>query len=217
MYLYNIHTHQLGAKEIDGYKIRYILNVSPDEFVNLPPQGDNVHFSCGVHPWYSDIEADQLDLLESIASSPLIVAVGEAGIDKVKGPDLAIQVDVFRRQIELAISLGKPIIIHCVKAWDELISLYKEYNTASIPWIIHGYRGNAEQTKQLSKIGFKFSIGEYFNTESLKHIPTDSIYCETDTSNNSICKVYSQVSSSIGFDFDHFAILVEQNMRFYSL
>lgn len=217
MYLYNVHTHRLGSEEIDGYKIRYILNVSPDEFMALPPTGDNVRFSCGIHPWYSDKDTDQLELLKNIASDPRIVAIGEIGLDKLKYPDLSIQMDIFRKQIELAIELGKPVIIHCVKAWDELISLYKEYPSGSIPWIIHGYRGNLQQTKQLSKMGFKFSIGEHFNKESLEFIPTDSIFCETDTSNDSICKVYSSVSSCMGVCFDHFAIFVERNMGFYSI
>ena len=218
MYLYNLHTHRLGPEEIDGYKIRYILNTSPDEFSALSPVGDNVRFSCGIHPWFSDKSEDQLKQLRDIASDPRIVAIGEVGLDKLKGPELSIQTNVFRQQIEIALEFAKPIIIHCVKAWDELIALHKEYRAISGPaWIIHGYRGNPQQTKQLAKLGFKFSLGENFNKESLMFIPTDSIFCETDMSESSVCKVYSLLSLSLGVEFNHFALFVSRNMGFYSI
>lgn len=210
MNLYNIHTHKISASGNDYNEI-CVLNTYPEDFYAKRTDSPDVWYSCGIHPWYiKDVESD-IDLLAKIVKDNRVAAVGEAGLDKLQGSDLDIQTEVFRNQIELAEENNKPLIIHCVKAWEELIALFKEYKT-DVPWVIHGYRGNAEQTKQLSKIGFKFSIGERFNAESLKYIPLESIFCETDMSESSICQVYNSVSEVLDMDFCQFAEIIEGNI-----
>lgn len=212
MYLYNIHTHKVDDASCQEYEVKSILNTYPEDFYEKRNQHPDCWFSCGVHPWNTEDSDLQLRLLEEIIVDPNVVAVGEAGLDKLRGAEMSVQIDVFRKQIELALSANKPLIIHCVKAWDELIRLYKEYEGSNIPWIIHGYRGNPLQTEQLSKVGFKFSIGEKFNPDSLKNIPLTDIFCETDESGLTICKVYENISSVIGVNKNHFAILVADNV-----
>ncbi|MFV0418975.1 MAG: TatD family hydrolase [Dysgonomonas sp.] len=216
MNLYDIHTHCLKP-ESGGFDVRSILCVSPGDF-SLYASVGNVWFSSGIHPWYTLDSDKQFEQLSVLATNDRLVAIGEVGLDKLKGVEMKIQVEIFRKQIELAIDVQKPLIIHCVKAWDELITLYKKYKT-DIPWVIHGYRGNAEQTKQLSKLGFKFSIGERFNAEALKYIPNNSIFCETDISDISLCQVYASICVSIGLSFDDFVRIVEDNVRncFYNM
>lgn len=195
-----------------GYDVKCILNTYPEELEQKKQLYQDAWFSCGIHPWFSEGSEEQFSLLQKEATDSNVVAIGEIGLDKLRGPGIAKQIIVFRKQIELAIAVRKPIIIHCVKAWDELIALYKEYK-GTVPWIIHGYRGNPRQTEQLSKIGFKFSIGDHFNSESIKHIPLDSIFCETDTSDMTICKVYENISAEMGVHINHFAILVAENIK----
>lgn len=207
MYLYDIHTHNVPeSNTIEGYNVISILNIYPwdydskKEVVNSP----NIYFSCGIHPWY--INEDDFDTqyqnLREIAKHPKCVAIGEVGLDKIKGVDLEIQRQVFEKQILLAQELDKPLIIHCVKAWDELIELYKKYNPEK-SWIIHGFRGNSEQAHQLIHIGFKLSFGEHFHPDTVKNIPIGSLFVETDTSNISIlsnCQKISVLRSvSLGF------------------
>ena len=212
MYLYNIHTHKVDDASCQEYEVKSILNAYPEDFYEKRNQHPDCWFSCGVHPWNAEDSDLQLRLLEEIIVDPNVVAVGEAGLDKLRGAEMSVQIDVLRKQIELALSANKPLIIHCVKAWDELIRLYKEYEGSNIPWIIHGYRGNPWQTEQLSKVGFKFSIGEKFNPDSLKNIPLTDIFCETDESYLTICKVYENISSVFGVNKNHFAILVADNV-----
>ncbi|MDR1707350.1 MAG: TatD family hydrolase [Prevotella sp.] len=212
MYLYNVHTHKIESAIENGYDVKCILNTYPEDFGQKKQMYPNAWFSCGIHPWFSDGSEELFTLLEKNAKDPDVVAIGEIGLDRLKGPDIAKQIAVFRKQIELAIEVRKPIIIHCVKAWDEMIALYKEYK-GTVPWIIHGYRGNPEQTKQLCKVGFKFSFGEKFNKKSIKHIPLDSIFCETDMSSVTICKVYENISAEIGLGLNHFAILAAGNVK----
>lgn len=212
MYLYNIHTHKVDDASCQEYEVKSILNTYPEDFYEKRNQHPDCWFSCGVHPWNTEDSDLQLRLLEEIIVDPNVVAVGEAGLDKLRGAEMSVQIDVLRKQIELALSANKPLIIHCVKAWDELIRLYKEYEGSNISWIIHGYRGNPRQTEQLSKVGFKFSIGEKFNPDSLKNIPLTDIFCETDESYLTICKVYENISSVFGVNKNHFDILVADNV-----
>jgi len=213
MHLYNIHTHKVEVSSNAGYQVKCILNTYPEQFYEKKEQYADCWFSCGIHPWNAEESDPQFEILKEIAVNPKVVAVGEVGLDKLKGADLSVQIDVFRKQIELAIAVNKPLIIHCVKAWDELITLYKEYKKHDVPWIIHGYRGGPEQTKQLTKLGFKLSIGKKFNNESLKQIPVTDIFCETDMSDLTICKVYENISQEIGLNINHFAILVADNVN----
>lgn len=212
MHLYDIHTHNIASATESGYDVKCILNTYPEDFEQKKLMYPDAWFSCGIHPWFSDRSEELLALLQKNAKDPNVVAIGEIGLDKLQDPDITTQIAVFRKQIELAVAIRKPIIIHCVRAWDEIIALYKEYKS-SVPWIIHGYRGNPEQTRQLSKLGFKFSLGEFFNKESVKLIPLDSIFCETDTSELTICKVYENISTEIGINLNHFAILAAENIK----
>jgi TatD DNase family protein len=212
MHLYNIHTHKIESAKENGYDIKCILNTYPGDFEQKKQMYPGIWFSCGIHPWFSDGSDELFTLLKKNVEDPDVVAIGEAGLDKLRGPDIAKQTVIFRKQAELAIEVQKPVIIHCVKAWDEMIALYKEYKGA-VPWIIHGYRGNPEQTKQLCKAGFKFSLGEHFNRESVKHIPLNSVFCETDTSDVTICKVYENISAEIGLSLNRFATLAAENIK----
>lgn len=212
MYLYNIHTHNPEQKSCGQYRVKYILNTYPQDFASVRRNTPDLYYSCGIHPWYADRGEGQLSLLQEILADDKVVAIGEVGLDKLKGPEMELQMQIFEKQIQMALDIQKPLIIHCVKAWDELIALYKKYESDSMPWVIHGYRGNPQQTKQLVDIGFKFSIGEKFNTDSLRLIPSDCIFCETDMSDVSICKVYENISSNIGLNINHFATFVDGNI-----
>lgn len=213
MILFDIHTHNVNADiQTNLFEVKSVLNTFPEDFNDLSRTTvDSTWFSCGIHPWYVDGKIESLELLEKIIKQDRVIAVGEVGLDKLKGPDLNMQVNVFREQIYLANKYEKPLVIHCVKAWSELVSLYKELKS-DIPWIIHGYRGGVDQTKQLVRLGFKFSIGEKFNRESLVHIPIESLFCETDESHQSIDQIYKQVSESIGLGIEQFAFRVLENM-----
>ena len=112
----------------------------------------------GIHPWHlTESNADgHWQWLVEMANRPQVVAIGEGGLDKLKGPSLVLQMDVFKRCVLLAEERSLPLIIHAVKCSNELIRLKKELRPVQ-PWIIHGYRGNPQITKQMAKVGFMFS------------------------------------------------------------
>lgn len=212
MHLYNIHTHNVVYCDENGYSVRCILNIFPSEFEKQSRTAGGCSFSCGVHPWHSHNADLELSLLSKLVADKRIVAIGETGLDKLQGAPLDVQMTVFRKQIELAMQLNKPLIIHCVKAWDELIALYKEY-TPTVDCIIHGYRGKPQQAKQLLDLGFKFSIGAQFNKDTLMNIPLTSLFCETDISDTSIYTVYKNISDALNIDLKEFSETIEQNVN----
>ena len=120
MELYDVHTHQIPLEDTDDPYHSCILDVYPLEFEVAKETFGRHAFSCGIHPWYSEESENQMSYLKEIVGDPRIVAIGETGLDKLKGPSYDIQIPVFKEHIVLSEKLKKPIIIHCVKAWDAL-------------------------------------------------------------------------------------------------
>jgi TatD DNase family protein len=216
MDLFDIHTHESAISDSDDDVPKrcatYVLNVYPLGFEYAKDSDVCDWFSCGVHPWYSDDAEPQLKFLKEIANDPRIVAIGEAGLDKLKGPDLATQQQIFVQQIELSEQLQKPLIIHCVKAWDELAALKKKHKPAQ-PWIIHGYRGKAEQARQLAALGFMFSIGDKFHADALRTIPINCLFCETDESDLEIEYIYARIAEALDMKTEDFAEQIAANVK----
>lgn len=209
MKLYNIHTHQIAK---DDQNRMSILDVEPLDFETSKSSYKNQLFSCGIHPWYSEDSDARFQHLYKIASDPRIVAIGETGLDKIKGPSMEVQISLFKQHIELSENLKKPLIIHAVKAWEELYHTRKE-SSPTQPWIIHGFRGNLQITQQMAKAGFMFSIGERFNSESLKYIPKESLFLETDESEIEIKEVYQQVANAMNIEIEDLATQIAQNVH----
>lgn len=217
MDLYDIHTHDAPSPNSDDdeslrQNISYIVNVYPLGFEYAKDNENYPWFSCGVHPWYSEDAEPQLKFLKEIAGDPRIVAIGEAGLDKLKGPDLKIQQTIFEQQVQLSEQLQKPLIIHCVKAWEELLHIKKLYKPRQ-PWIIHGYKGKVELAKQLLSHGFLFSINERFNDDAIREIPLDRLFCETDISETSIEDIYSEVAKALDISEEVLTSQIAENVK----
>lgn len=216
MDFYDVHTHApLVADEADpdpADRYSYILNVYPLGFEDAKDASLGCFFSCGVHPWYSEDADSQLKFLSEIAVDNRIIAIGEAGLDKLKGPSLVVQERVFEFQIQLSERLSKPLIIHCVKMWDELLALKKKYKPQQ-SWIIHGYRGKVGLTQQLISNGFMFSVGSKMNAESVKEIPLHKLLCETDVQNITIKEVYEQLSETLEMSLEELSEQVAANVK----
>ncbi|PXV58426.1 TatD DNase family protein [Dysgonomonas alginatilytica] len=217
MDLYDIHTHDAPSPNSDDdeslrQNISYIVNVYPLGFEYAKDNENYPWFSCGIHPWYSEDAEPQLKFLKEIAGDPRIVAIGEAGLDKLKGPDLKIQQTIFEQQVQLSEQLQKPLIIHCVKAWEELLHIKKLYKPRQ-PWIIHGYKGKVELAKQLLSHGFLFSINERFNDDAIREIPLDRLFCETDISETSIEDIYNEVAKTLDISVDVLASQIAENVK----
>lgn len=157
-------------------------------------------YSVGLHPWHISSKKENnlaLQMVEDALDFDHVIFVGEAGLDKVIEKDFVEQQRVFEAQAYMAEEFEYPLIIHCVKAYNEILELYKKMNPA-LPWIMHGYNGSLEMTKQLAGKGFLFSFGESLfqknskGIESFKYLPLNKVFFETDESDVEVEKMYEQ-------------------------
>lgn len=186
----DIHTHNPDAKDA-------ILNINPGDDV---PQ--NRPFSCGIHPWATDrADNDTFALLRQTLSHPGAVAIGETGIDPMRGAPRSVQTDIFIRHIRLSESLGLPVILHSVRSWQEILNLRREQK-ATQPWIFHGFRLKPEAALRLIEAGIIPSFGIRYNPESIKMAYPDHFLLETDDFAEGLHAVARQIAETLGTDTD---------------
>ena len=184
----NIHTHSSSNKAT----VLDIVNQYPASF-----DATATHFSIGIHPWYINegMLEEELKIIETKLQLPNCLALGECGLDKRRETSIDIQLNVFEAQLLLAEKYQKPVIIHCVAAFQELIALKQKLNI-SVPMVIHGFSKNEQLAQQLLKQGFYLSFGKYLiknpELESVfKSIPNEHFFLETDTIEEGIEQVYA--------------------------
>ncbi len=156
--------------------------------------------SVGLHPWHISPEwEERMRRVEQLAAADNVILIGETGLDKIKSSvPLALQEEIFLRHVQLSERFSKPLIIHCVKAYDELIRLRRTLRPTQ-PWIIHGFRGKPQQAAQLLQTGFQLSFGEHFHPDSLRlAVERQSAWLETDESTLSIEEIHKKATESIG-------------------
>jgi TatD DNase family protein len=152
-------------------------------------KGAGIPVSVGIHPWEvaSNWEAAFEKIKEEAAQNPRVLAIGEAGFDRLKGPEILLQKAAFYAQASLATQLEIPLILHCVKSHDLLLEYLKSAkNPPNIIW--HGWNQKPALARQLLLFPVFFSFGKHLlhphsNAEQgLKGCPIDRIFFETDDS-----------------------------------
>ena len=212
--LLDIHTHRHPDKW-DGQSI-ISLSIGDEDFRSSPllKEGSTIPLSIGLHPWHVDEERTAQacpDLLPWL-SLPQVVAIGEAGIDRLRGGQMELQLEAFEMQARLAAEMKKPLIVHCVKAFDEVIRLHKT-RFPHEPWVIHAFRGKAEQARQLLREGFFLSFGEHFNDEVLRLCPPDHFFIESDESLIGIDTIYARAAILRGIGAEELKEQVSKNIK----
>ena len=138
---------------------------------------------------------------------PKLLGIGECGLDKAIACDLAVQLEVFISQIGLAEKFRKPLIIHCVRAYNELLQC-KKHSRSSVPWIIHGFTGKPELARQLIRQGFYLSFGPALLHDKsnlckvLAEMPLDRLFLETDAAEVSISEIYAGAAKTLGLELE---------------
>ncbi len=196
----DIHTHIARAND----NLIQIVNLDLNH-----PCSDQGYYSYGIHPWAldkADFQMDEsLNKLRENLQQPKVVALGEAGLDKMHKASFEKQIELFERQIELSETLKKPMILHDVRSHNEIIALRKKHK-AKQPWILHGFSGTEQDVKQLIGQGFYLSVGENLLHperkihKSFKFIDLDYLFLETDMAEIEIEKVYEAAAKILEMD-----------------
>ncbi len=188
MSYFNLHTHKYTGRS----DVLELVNQYPWAFDDAIPQ-----YSIGIHPWYieeSRLESDLQTIDEKLAL-PECLALGECGLDKRIAVPIDLQTMVFERQIALAEKHQKPLVLHLVAAYQELIALKKKLQI-TVPVILHGFSKNKQVAAQLLEQGCYLSFGKYLLRnldlkEVFLSVPDDCFFLETDTIEESLEEVYA--------------------------
>ena len=154
----------------------------------------------GIHPWQVGQSPLPKDLEEaSEVDWETLLAIGECGLDALRGASMERQEEVFLQHIALSERLGKPLIVHCVKALDRLLRLRREQKP-TMPWMLHGFRGKPQQLRSLLDAGFYIGFGFRHNAESLRLCPAERLLLESDDQPQSITLLYRKVAEERGIE-----------------
>lgn len=208
MKYFNLHTH----KFTNNSQVLELVNQYPWEFHAAIP-----NYSIGIHPWYIDenrLKSDLKIIDEKLQLSECL-ALGECGLDKRIEVPLKLQIEVFEKQILLAEKHQKPLVLHLVAAFDELITIKKSMKI-SVPIIIHGFSKNEQVAKQLIENGFYLSFGKYLlrNPELelvFNSIPNDKFFLETDTIDETLEEVYQLAAKYKNITIEELIEMVNAN------
>ncbi|MEA9412493.1 TatD family hydrolase [Flavobacterium sp. PL02] len=208
MQFFNFHTH----KSANHPDVLDLVNQYPNEFDETIP-----FYSIGIHPWYiieERIEAE-LEIIDKKLATANCLAVGECGLDKRTEVSFELQKSVFEKQLLLAEKHQKPVVIHCVAAFQEVIALKKKLGI-TVPMIIHGFSKNQQVAKQLLDNGFYISFGKYLiknpDLEAVfKNIPNNRFFLETDTIEETIEIVYALAAKYKNITIEELQQLISSN------
>jgi len=155
--------------------------------VELAAQSGALYAAVGIHPHdAAQCDADALATLRELAQQPRVVAIGEIGLDFYR--DLSpreAQYAAFHAQMQLAQSLGLPVILHCRDAYDELLGVLAEYPT--VQGVLHCFSGTAAHAQRGLELGYYLGIGGVITFKSaeplraiVQSVPRDRLLLETD-------------------------------------
>ncbi|WHF50667.1 TatD family hydrolase [Chryseobacterium gotjawalense] len=207
MAYFDFHHHHFG-------KQAGIYNLGVGE---SPPNG---FFSAGFHPDLSlKFSEEQFVWLREISKHENCVAIGECGLDGLINIDDAIQEALFKRQIELANKRQKPLIIHCVRRFSQVIHFQKK---AKVPMIIHGFNKRKNIADDLQKHDFYLSFGKSVLQnvnlqEFVKHFPTDKLFLETDDAEFDLQLLYQKVAELKNLNVENLILQIEENLKIFNI
>ncbi|MCF0059349.1 TatD family hydrolase [Dyadobacter sp. CY356] len=205
---YNVHTHP-HAHDSD---VVFIENL----YKNFDQSIEGSKVSMGLHPWYLNAEnlAEQLEILRNNITKPEVLAVGECGLDKLSTTDWALQIKAFQAQITLAEEINKPIIIHCVKAFNDVLVMLKNI---TVPVIFHGINNKLSLVQPVIDSGYYLSFGKsllglndaILNT--FRETPLEQLFLETDDADVAIKEIYKSAAGIKDISEKEIVLQVEKN------
>jgi len=222
----DLHTHAIRTQQ-DLIAIFNAPPVSRPE--NVP---DHWLVSTGIHPWlcdnarftntcqalqvtelachspsdspdYNKTIQRMLDTLAQMAAEHQIDALGEIGLDRLQGGNLSAQITLLETQLAIAEQHNLPVIIHCVRAYPELLAVRKRFTKT--PWLIHAFNGNLQMAKQLQSHNCHLSFNAMLQRKPklqdvVQAITANSIFLETDASKTKIEDLYHTAAAILSLD-----------------
>ncbi len=214
-YYLNFHAHQQmpGEEEIVIQSLFLQDNL-------ITSKSDKIFFTAGLHPWHADLLnlSEIKPKLEDLLNTNSIIAIGEAGLDKLKGPGIKKQLEVLRIHAEVADEYQKPLIIHSVKTHNEILKLKIDLKS-KVPWVIHHFNGSKQIASDFIEHGFYLSLSHHIkNTNSklsayLGELPLNRIFLETDDFNIDIKDLYNTATKKFNISLESLKKQLIENFK----
>lgn len=183
-----------------------------DIHTHNPREGVFSPTTAGVHPRLSDkvpFESVEDDLA-------LADMVGETGLDKACGVDMQAQTRMFRLHAEAASALRKPLVVHCVRAFEETMRVLRDYDLPAV--VFHGFIGSVQQASQAVARGYCLSFGlrsmlSPRSVGAMRSIPLERLFVETDDDARPVTQVYARAAELLALPEDELVKIVADNCR----
>lgn len=210
----DFHTHRLCRKNE--------TNIIEIVSLHFSEKKEHNYFTVGKHPWLttSVLSLEEEKELIKLLTLKKCLAIGEIGIDKLKGVPMELQIKIFKNLLKIAEKIKKPVIIHCVRAFDKLIKIKREYPKIQ-KWCVHGFSRHSQLAKQLIHEGFYLSLmpvpevtQKYIDL--VKSLPIEKFFLETDSMpNTKIENIYLQVAKIKNISTDQLKKQIMQNATLF--
>ncbi|MBC7936633.1 MAG: TatD family hydrolase [Rhizobacter sp.] len=206
--LINIHTHSPARPG------EWVIQNIHKDFFDLPP----AFFSAGLHPWYVSAATwqQQLNTLKEISANTRMMALGECGLDKVCTTRYELQIEVFTAHIKLANQVKKPLILHCVRAHEDVLHLLEKHHS-TVPVIFHGFNKGGLLAQRIVDKGYFLSFGKDLQRphmpEIFAGISMTHLFLETDDANTGIEGVYNTAAGIRNISLEELSLQLKQNLQ----
>ena len=208
----DIHTH--SSRE----NCFYLRNIFAQDLAKGLP--DEVPCSIGLHPWHiQEVNVgDCLLSLQDIASRQQVLGIGETGLDRNINVPFETQEKVFLQHIHISETSKKPLVIHCIKSYSDILHIRKS-NEWKMIWMFHWFNENLSIATELINLDCYLSFGRSLlhsngkNAEVFRALPLDHIFLETDDAEVKIENVYAKAAELKSISIDDLKKGINQNFR----
>lgn len=204
----DIHTHSAPSPE------RFSIH---NLYSNFTQSKSEDFYSIGLHPWYINSQTWEVNLavMQQYSLQNNVLAIGECGLDKITATPFDLQQEVFIKQIQWAAQIQKPLIIHCVKAYDEVLQLLKQHRPA-VPVVFHGFNKHLQLARQVISAGHYLSFGEALTKENIQEtfaqLPIERLFLETDDSPLPIKDIYHFAAKARSVSEETLSLQLQKNV-----
>lgn len=206
--LINIHSHRIPAANEIAIQNKYI------NFAGVENPG---YYSLGLHPCYINADSWKTDMqdLKKWCTHKNVKAIGECGLDKICTTDFGLQQEIFIAQIQLANEIRKPLILHCVRAYEELLHLL-DGRLIKVPVIFHGFaKQSLSLGRKIISRGYYLSFGKTLQSSNMRSmlqlLPVEQIFLETDDDQLSIEMVYELAATAFSISPESLSLQIQKN------
>ena len=163
---------------------------------------------AGIHPWDAERELPMPDF-------SACDIVGETGLDYSADASKEAQQELFLRHLDIAEKLQKPVVLHVVKSFEDVMLALRKRSIQNI--VFHGFIGSKEQATRATDYGYYLSFGDRSlrsprTREVIAMIKIENLFCETDDRTDiSIEKIYEEVATLRGISQEELSSEIEKN------